>query len=84
MTEWKPFWQPKSAVSSQSVKVAEVVDRAPAAVFCEFATGIISEGYENRTCSITNWSFCSAKVFKDPKIFEQCSARKEKLAVEQT
>ncbi len=24
MTEWKPFWQPKSAVSARCAKVAEV------------------------------------------------------------
>jgi hypothetical protein len=57
---------------------------APLPGCCEFATGFISEGAENRTCSIANGSFCPAKVFKDPAKFEDCHARKEKLSAEQT
>ena len=48
---------------------------------CEFATGFIFVGSENRTCSVTK-CFCPATVFKDSKIFEKCSTRKEKLAAE--
>lgn len=49
---------------------------------CEFATGIIFAGSENRTCSATK-CFCPATVFTDPKIYPVCSIRKEKL-LEQT
>jgi len=49
---------------------------------CEFVTGIIFEGSENRTCCVTK-CFCPAIVFKDPKIFENCSTSKEKLAANQ-
>jgi hypothetical protein len=65
----------------RSPYAADVAEPLPGC--CEFATGIIFEGSESRTCSITDWSFCSAKFFKDSHSFEKCSARKEKLAAEQ-
>jgi hypothetical protein len=49
---------------------------------CEFATGLIFEGSENRTCNVTK-CFCPATVFTDPKIYPGCTIRKEKL-LEQT
>ena len=50
---------------------------------CEFATGLIFGASENRTCAVTK-CFCPATVFKESKIFENCSIRKEKLTAEQT
>jgi hypothetical protein len=57
-------------------------EAAPLPDCCEFATGIIFEGSENRTCSVTG-CFCPAAVFKDPAVYPSCDARKEKLAAEQ-
>ena len=50
---------------------------------CEFATGIIFAGSENRTCSAAKWIFCPATNFKDRKIYLSCTIRKEKLSSEQ-
>ena len=50
---------------------------------CEFATGLIMDGIEARTCSVTT-CFCPPAVFKDPKVSDGCSTRKEKLLAEQT
>jgi hypothetical protein len=49
---------------------------------CMFATGVITEGSENRICSLTE-GFCPAQSFKDLKVFQVCvnrtgSLRKEK------
>ena len=77
MTEWKPFWQLKSAVSSQSVKGVEVVDRAPVAVLCEFVGELVDPAYESRYCF--NGTFCPVSCFKDPAVFAGCTFRLEKM-----
>ena len=51
---------------------------------CEFATGIIWAGSENRICSATSGTFCPASDFKNPKMVESCIFRKRKLEPEQT
>jgi len=77
VTEWNPFWQPKSTVSVQSAKVARLADRASGALFCEFVGDEIDPVCEGRYCS--NKTFCPASCFKDPLVFAKCTFRLEKL-----
>ena len=49
---------------------------------CEFATGIIYEGSENRTCSATSGHFCPATDFMNTQRIECCIFRKRKLEPE--
>jgi len=79
VTEWKPFWSPKSTdtVSVLNAKVHEpVVDRS-AAGCCEFVGGLVDATCEGRYCF--NGTFCPARCFKDSKVFAGCSLRLDKL-----
>ena len=49
---------------------------------CEFATGVITAACLGRNCSVHK-CYCPPSVFKDPKVFVDCSTRKEKLLAEQ-
>ncbi|MCW4017983.1 MAG: hypothetical protein NWF00_04805 [Candidatus Bathyarchaeota archaeon] len=64
-----------------SVYSTAFVDPLPGC--CEFATGLVSEGSQGRTCCVDG-CYCSPAVFKDPKVFGDCSTRLEQLAKEQT
>jgi hypothetical protein len=51
---------------------------------CEFATGIIFAGSENRTCSAAQWIFCPARVFKDPTVYQTCPVRMKRISEKST
>jgi hypothetical protein len=50
---------------------------------CEFATGLVCEGAEGHSCSVTG-CYCPPSVFKDSKVFVDCDTRLVQLAKEQT
>jgi hypothetical protein len=68
------------AVQRSSPYVTKIAAALPGC--CMFATGIIVEASENRTCSLTK-RFCPATYFKDPKNYLNCDSRKINLASEQ-
>ena len=41
---------------------------------CMFATGLITTDAVGRVCELTD-CFCPPGVFKDPKVFQNCSSR---------
>lgn len=60
------------STARRSPYASDVAEALPGC--CMFATGIITEGSENRLCSLTN-GFCAAVSFKDPKVFRTCPSR---------
>ena len=82
---WQPNY-PFAGVSARcavqpSIHALKVV--APLPDCCEFATGVITEACLGRNCSVLG-CYCPPSVFRDPKVFEGCSTRKEKLAEAQS
>ena len=80
-----PLWQPKyegSGVSARCAVQPSVYGSkvaAPLPGCCEFATGVITEACSGRNCGV-HGCYCPPSVFRDPKVFGDCSTRKEKLA----
>jgi hypothetical protein len=61
--------QPSARHSSYGVEWGEAAPRC-----CMFATGVIAEGLEGRACSL-NGCFCPSQVYKDCKVFQNCTCR---------
>ena len=81
---WQPNY-PSAGVSARctvqsSIHVLKVV--APLPDCCEFASGVITAACLGRNCSV-HGCYCPPSVFRDPKVFVDCSTRKEKLLAEQ-
>jgi hypothetical protein len=76
LTEWKPFWQPKSDVSARCGMRPDV-DAALPVGCCEFACELTDVLSSSRY--YVNKSFCPSRIYAVPKDFVGCPTRQEKL-----
>ena len=62
------------SATRRSLFATEWVDPLPGC--CMFANGIITANSDSRVCNLSD-CFCSSRVFRDPKVFQNCSSRTE-------
>jgi hypothetical protein len=77
LTEWKPFWQPKSDVSARCVMRPDLDPELPVGC-CEFV-GELSDFPRSISRYCVNGTFCPARVYAVPQAFVGCPTRQEKL-----
>ena len=76
MTEWKPFWQPKSAVSARCSMRSDVDPALPVGC-CEFVGELVDVLSSSRYC--VDKTFCPARIYAVPQAFVGCPTRQDKL-----
>jgi hypothetical protein len=82
MTEWRPLWdvnrEKRFAVRSTVINRVAARSRDVAEGSCDFVGGLVDPTCDGRYC-LANNTFCPPRIFEDPKIWETCLTRLEKL-----
>jgi hypothetical protein len=71
---WQPFWKPKDSSTEKATVITEA--SAPTGC-CEFVRDLVDPTIDGRRCF--NNTYCPKRIFADPKLFDSCPTRLEKL-----